>query len=145
MSGEQDRGYVVATCERCSTKRGDEMKNHDRKRRGGWRSIAVAGAAMVAAAACSGCLYTAVPAMAGPSTTYQQPADSQPAGQEQRAFGGGHPEKMPAAETHGLEQRKLAAPLERVAQQHGSQPDCSQQQAQAAQGLERREIGRAHV
>jgi len=72
---------VVATCERGSTKRGDEMKNRDRKRTGGWRSIAVPGAVMAAVAACSGCLYTAVPAMAGPSTTYQQPADSQPAAQ----------------------------------------------------------------
>ncbi len=42
-------------------------------------SMAVAGAALLAAALCGGCLYTVIPAMAGPSTTYQQPSDSQPA------------------------------------------------------------------
>ena len=65
------------------------MKYQDRKKyqdRGKYRgrgngltSIAIAGAAMLAAALCSGCLYTIAPAMAGPSTTYQQPADSQSA------------------------------------------------------------------
>jgi hypothetical protein len=55
------------------------MKRHNRKGDERWTSIAIAGAAMLAAAACSGCLYTVVPAMAGPSTTYQQPADSQSA------------------------------------------------------------------
>jgi hypothetical protein len=43
-----------------------------------WMRIAVAGAAMMAAAACGGCLYTVIPAMAGPSTTYPQPAAGQP-------------------------------------------------------------------
>jgi hypothetical protein len=42
-------------------------------------SIAIAGTAMLAAALCGGCLYTIVPAMAGPSTTYPQPANGQPA------------------------------------------------------------------
>ncbi|MGH7914065.1 MAG: hypothetical protein ACREPW_05375 [Candidatus Binataceae bacterium] len=55
------------------------MKYQGRKRRDGWMSIAIAGAAILAAVACGGCLYTVIPAMAGPSTTYQQPADSQPA------------------------------------------------------------------
>lgn len=36
--------------------------------------MAIAGTAMLAAASCGGCLYTVIPAMAGPSTTYQQPA-----------------------------------------------------------------------
>jgi len=52
------------------------IKNHQRNN--GRASIAIAGAAMLAAAVCGGCLYTVIPAMAGPSTTYQQPADSQP-------------------------------------------------------------------
>src|SRR5690348_11152704 len=42
-------------------------------------SIAIAGAAMLAVALCGGCLYTAVPALAGPSTTYPQGTGSQPA------------------------------------------------------------------
>jgi len=91
------------------------MKNHDRKRRGGWRSIAVAGAAMVAAAACSGCLYTAVPAMAGPSTTYQQPADSQPAAQPSPAS---QPSQPPNDQTN---QNK---------QQNGMPPNGAQPQGQ---------------
>ncbi len=41
--------------------------------------MAIAGAAMLAAAACGGCLYTVIPAMAGPSTSYHAPADNQPA------------------------------------------------------------------
>jgi hypothetical protein len=60
------------------------MKHQDCKRddgKNGWASMAIAGAAMLAATVCGGCLYTVVPAMAGPSTTYQQPADSQPAAQ----------------------------------------------------------------
>jgi hypothetical protein len=47
--------------------------------RAGWKSVAIAAAAILAAAACNGCLYTLVPAMAGPSTTYPQPAAGQPA------------------------------------------------------------------
>jgi len=47
--------------------------------------MAIAGAAVLAATVCGGCLYTVVPAMAGPSTTYQQPADSQPAQSSQPA------------------------------------------------------------
>ena len=46
-----------------------------------WASMAIAGAAMLAAMACGGCLYTIVPPMAGPSTTYPQSANSQPAAQ----------------------------------------------------------------
>ena len=44
----------------------------------GWTPIAIAAAAILAAAVCAGCLYTIFPAMAGPSTTYPQSADSQP-------------------------------------------------------------------
>lgn len=44
----------------------------------GWTPLAIAAATILAAAACAGCLYTIVPAMAGPSTTYPQSADSQP-------------------------------------------------------------------
>jgi hypothetical protein len=46
-----------------------------------WRSVAIGGAAILAAMTCGGCLYTVVPAMAGPSTTYPQAANSQPAAQ----------------------------------------------------------------
>ena len=46
-------------------------------RKDGWVSIAIAGAAILAAMVCGGCLYTLVPAMAGPSATYQQPAADQ--------------------------------------------------------------------
>jgi len=46
-----------------------------------WASMAIAGAAMMAATVCGGCLYTIVPAMAGPSTTYPQAGNSQPAAQ----------------------------------------------------------------
>lgn len=49
----------------------------DGKGDNGLMSIAVAGAAILAATVCGGCLYTAIPAMAGPSTTYQQPAAGQ--------------------------------------------------------------------
>lgn len=35
------------------------------------------GGAVIGAAACSGCLYTLIPAQGGPSSTYQQPAAAQ--------------------------------------------------------------------
>ena len=58
------------------------MKYHQRidggSGRAGWKSIAIAAAAILGAALCAGCLYTIVPAMAGPSTTYPQSAESQP-------------------------------------------------------------------
>ena len=58
------------------------MKHHKRidgaSGSAGWRPIAIAAAAILGAALCAGCLYTIVPAMAGPSTTYPQSADSQP-------------------------------------------------------------------
>ena len=44
----------------------------------GWPPIAFATATILGAVVCAGCLYTATPAMAGPSTTYPQTADSQP-------------------------------------------------------------------
>jgi hypothetical protein len=50
----------------------------DRERREGWKSVAIAAASIMAAVTCGGCLYTLVPAMAGPSTTYPQPANGQP-------------------------------------------------------------------
>jgi hypothetical protein len=40
---------------------------------------------MLAAIVCGGCLYTIVPAMAGPSTTYPQAANKQPAAQPSSA------------------------------------------------------------
>ncbi len=61
------------------------MKDQDRERknrkssRDRWTSMAIAGAAMLVAAASSGCLYTLIPATAGPSTNYHAPADNQPA------------------------------------------------------------------
>ena len=61
-------------------KRGDG-KNGKSNCKNNWKSIAIAGAAMLAAMACGGCLYTIVPSMAGPSTTYPQSANSQPAAQ----------------------------------------------------------------
>ena len=51
------------------------MKEKIQKRRDGWASVAIAGASILSATVCGGCLYTAIPALAGPSTTYQQPAD----------------------------------------------------------------------
>jgi len=61
-------------------------KRHDGKNgknncKNNWMSVAIAVAAMLAATVCGGCLYTIVPAMAGPSTTYPQAANSQPAAQ----------------------------------------------------------------
>jgi len=44
-----------------------------------WTSVAIAGTAMLAATLCGGCLYTIVPAMAGPSTTYPQSTGGQSA------------------------------------------------------------------
>jgi hypothetical protein len=61
------------------------MKYQDRKRKNRknsknrWTSMAIAGAAMLAAAASGGCLYTVIPATPGPSTNYHAPADTQPA------------------------------------------------------------------
>jgi hypothetical protein len=61
----------------------EAKKSRERKSYGGdggaIASIAIAGAAMLAMALCGGCLYTAVPALAGPSTTYPQGTGSQPA------------------------------------------------------------------
>lgn len=59
----------------------DRRRNRDDGKSGNfdWKSVAIAGAAMLAAMACGGCLYTIVPAMAGPSTTNPQSANSQPA------------------------------------------------------------------
>lgn len=41
-----------------------------------FRSAAAAAVAVLAAALCAGCLYTLVPALAGPSSTNPQPANS---------------------------------------------------------------------
>jgi len=46
--------------------------------RAGWTPGAIVAVAIVAMALCAECLYTIAPAMAGPSTTYPQSADSQP-------------------------------------------------------------------
>lgn len=56
-------------------------RNDGRNGKNNWMSVAIGGAAILAAMACGGCLYTVVPAMAGPSTTYPQAANSQPAAQ----------------------------------------------------------------
>ena len=58
------------------------MKYRERTNgKNGWAAIAIAGAAIMAAAVCGGCLYTAFPAMGGSSTTSPQSANSQPAAQ----------------------------------------------------------------
>jgi hypothetical protein len=62
----------------CRRHDGKNGKNNCKNNR---MSVAIAGAAMLAATVCGGCLYTIVPAMAGPSTTYPQAANSQPAAQ----------------------------------------------------------------
>jgi hypothetical protein len=59
----------------------NDGKNGKNNCKNNWMSVAIAGAAMLAATACGGCLYTIVPAMAGPSTTYPQAANSQPEAQ----------------------------------------------------------------
>ncbi len=65
----------------CKRKRGKhgEYGKHGKHGKHGWMSAAIAGAAMLAAAASGGCLYPAIPSMAGPSTNYHAPADNQPA------------------------------------------------------------------
>jgi hypothetical protein len=87
MSGEQtpvSRLHGVHACEISFSEKGSTMKYRDCKRRAykdlndRWMSIAIAAAAILATAACGGCLYTAIPAMAGPSTNYQAPTDNQP-------------------------------------------------------------------
>jgi hypothetical protein len=60
-------------------------QNCKRGNGGNRMSVAIAGAAMLAAIVCGGCLYTIVPAMAGPSTTYPQAANKQPAAQPSSA------------------------------------------------------------
>jgi hypothetical protein len=53
----------------------NDGKNGKNNCKNNWMSVAIAGAAMLAATVCGGCLYTIVPAMAGPSTTYPQAAN----------------------------------------------------------------------
>jgi hypothetical protein len=66
----------------CRRNDGKSGKNNCKNNcKNNWMSVAIAGAAMLAATVCGGCLYTIVPAMAGPSTTYPQAANSQPAAQ----------------------------------------------------------------
>jgi hypothetical protein len=64
-------------------KGGATMKHEDRRRNGGYgdkcASIAIAGAAMLAAITSGGCLYTAIPVMAGQTGSYHAPDDNQPA------------------------------------------------------------------
>ena len=50
-------------------------------------------------------------------------------------------EEVAAAVADGAEQRQLAPPLEHVAQQHRREPDRAEQQPEAAERLERREVG----
>jgi hypothetical protein len=96
------------------------MKNHKRKNgKNKWTSVAIAGAAIVAAGACGGCLSTIVPAMAGPSTTYPQSADNQPAPQPSSAS---QPASQPANDqTNQSNQNK---------QQNGMPPNGAQPQGQ---------------
>jgi hypothetical protein len=81
------------------------MKYHERidggSGRAGWKPIAIAAAAILGAALCAGCLYTIVPAMAGPSTTYPQSADSQPSAA---------PSPQPSNQTNQGAQANSAAP-----------------------------------
>ena len=58
----------------CTRSGCDDSKNTS----DGWMSLAIAGAAMLAAAACGGCLYTAIPVMAGSTASYHAPTDNQP-------------------------------------------------------------------
>ena len=68
---------------------------NSRGRSRGWAPAAIAGTALLAAAVCGGCLYTVIPAMAGPSTTYPQSADSQPAAQPSPASQATEPSQPP--------------------------------------------------
>lgn len=77
MRGEPDRGYVVFSQSKLCSAKGRQMKYRECSE--GRKSVAIAAAAILAAASCGGCLYTLVPALAGPSTTYPQPAAGQPA------------------------------------------------------------------
>ncbi|MGA8567218.1 MAG: hypothetical protein WB580_05430 [Candidatus Binataceae bacterium] len=99
--------------------RRNDGKSSDRKN--GWASMAIAGAAMLAATACGGCLYTAVPAMAGPSTTYPQPADGQPAAQSSPASQASQPSQQSNDQTNQSNQNK---------QQNGMPPNGAQPQGQ---------------
>ena len=83
-----------------------------------WRSVAIGAAAMLAATACSGCLYTVVPAMAGPSTTYPQAANSHPAAQPSPAS---QPSQPSNDQTNQSNQNK---------QQTGMPPNGAQPQGQ---------------
>ena len=87
-----------------------------------WKSVAIAGAAMLAAMmVCSGCLYTVVPAMAGPSTTYPQAANSQPAAQPSPASQSSQPSQPSNDQTNQSNQNK---------QQNGMPPNGAQPQRQ---------------
>ena len=86
-----------------------------------WASTAIAGAAMMAAAVCGGCLYTIVPAMAGPSTTYPQAGNNQPAAQP-----------SPASQTSQASQPSQSSNDQnnQNKQQNGMPPNGAQPQSQ---------------
>jgi hypothetical protein len=84
-------------------------------------SIAIAGAGMLAATLCGGCLYTIVPAMAGPSTTYQQPANSQPA-QSSQTSQTSQPSQQSGDQTNQNKQQNGAPPNGTPPQGQGGTP-----------------------
>ncbi len=103
----------------CERNDGSNGRNDCRNNCGNnWMSVAFAGAAMLAATVCGGCLYTAVPAMAGPSTTYPQDANSQPAAQPSPASQSSQPSND---QTNQSNQNK---------QQNGMPPNGAQPQGQ---------------
>jgi hypothetical protein len=107
----------------CNRKDARNGRNHCKKNcrdnsRDNWRSVAIGAAALLAAMACGGCLYTVVPAMAGPSTTYPQAANSQPAAQPSPAS---QPSQPSNDQTNQSNQNK---------QQTGMPPNGAQPQGQ---------------
>ena len=71
-------------------------------------------------------------------------ADAQPGQQQHGVFQQNQPAELPAAKSDRAEQRQFAAALQHVSQLHGRQPERAQQQPQAAEALERREIRVLH-
>jgi hypothetical protein len=99
----------------------NDGKNGKNNCKNNWMSVAIAGAAMLAATVCGGCLYTIVPAMAGPSTTYPQAANSQPAAQPSPASQSSQSSQSSNDQTNQSNQNK---------QQTGMPPNGAQPQGQ---------------
>jgi hypothetical protein len=103
----------------CKRNDGRNGKNHSKNNcKSNWMSVAIGGAAILVAMACGGCLYTVVPAMAGPSTTYPQAANSQPAARPSPAS---QPSQPSNDQTNQSNQNK---------QQTGMPPNGAQPQGQ---------------